>query len=104
MLEKGADATEALGSQEERAYGIAQQQVERDTVRIVLRGLPQRPITIRTWRSDGGACTSEATTSISGTPARLDGIYVKLKLFGLDYVELSGVGPNGAAVREKLSL
>ena len=36
--------------------------------------------------------------------ARLDGIFVKLKLFGVDYVQLSGVAPTGAAVQEKLSV
>jgi hypothetical protein len=104
MLEKSPDATEGLSGTEQRAYGVARQEIDHDTVRIVLKSLPQRPIVIRTWRANNGMCASEASTTISGTPARLDGIFVKLKLFGVDYVQLSGVAPTGAAVQEKLSV
>jgi hypothetical protein len=104
MREKSSDATEALSSSEERAFGVARQDVDHDSVHITLRGLPQRPISFRTYRASSGACVSEATTAIAGEPARLDGIYVKLKLFGLDYVELTGVSARGAPVRERMSM
>jgi Domain of unknown function (DUF4833) len=104
MFEKSADATETLGAHEERAYGIARQEVDGSAVRIVLRSLRQRPITIRTWRGDQGMCMSEANATIGGSAARLDGIYVKLKFLGVDYVELSGMTPSGVKVRERLSV
>jgi uncharacterized protein DUF4833 len=104
MREKSADATETLSAMEERAYGLARQEVTGDTVRIVLRALPDRPISIRTFRGADGACASEATTTIQGASARIGGIFVKMKLFGVAYVQLSGVLPSGGAVSEKLSV
>ena len=104
MFEKSADATEPLGGMEQRAFGIAQQNVDRDNVRIALRALPTRPITIHTVRGADGKCTSTATTTINGAPARIDGIFVKTKLFGVDYVQLTGVTNEGAVVRERLGV
>ena len=47
MLERSADATEALcSSREEDALGIERQDASSDGVRVALRGLPTRTITI----------------------------------------------------------
>ena len=104
MLEKSPDATEPLGGMEQRAFGIARQDVSGDDVRIALRALPARPITIHTIRASDGKCTSTATATINGAPARVDNIYVKTKLFGVDYVQLTGIAQDGSVVRERLSV
>lgn len=104
MFEKSADATEPLGGMEQRAFGIARQDVSGDDVRIALRALPARPITIHTVRGADGKCTSTASATINGAPARIDSVYVKTKLFGVDYVQLTGVAKDGSVVRERLSV
>jgi hypothetical protein len=104
MLEKSPDATEPLGGMEQRAFGIAQQHVDGENVRISLRALPARPITIHTVRGADGKCSSSASVTINGTPARIDNVYVKLKLFGVDYVQLTGTAQDGSVVRERLSV
>lgn len=104
MLEKSPDATEPLGGMEQRAFGIARQDVSGDDVRIALRALPARPITIHTVRGADGKCSSTATAIIDGAPARIDNVYVKTKLFGVDYVQLTGVATDGHVVRERLGV
>jgi hypothetical protein len=103
MLEKSPDATEPLTSREQRAFGLERQDVDGDSVRIVVRGLPARPITIHTWRGQDGGCGSNATTTIEGAQARLSSVYVKVTIFGVSYIQLSGVTSNGAVVSERLS-
>ena len=105
MLEKSPDATEPLGGGiEQRAFGIARQDVSGGDVRIALRALPARPITIHTVRGADGKCTSSATATINGAPARIDNVYVKTKLFGVDYVQLTGIATDGSVVRERLKV
>ena len=41
---------------------------------------------------------------IAGSPARISSIWVKQKLFGVDYVLLTGSASNGAVVRERVSV
>ena len=104
MLEKSSDATEPLGGMEQRAFGIARQDVEGADVHIALRALPARPITIHTLRGDDGKCTSSASVTINGAAARIDNVFVKLKLFGVDYVQLTGIASDGSVVRERLKV
>ncbi len=103
MLEKSPDATEALSRGEERAFGIEKQDVDRDGVRVVLRGLPARTITIHT-RAEGGKCVASASTTINGVSARISSVFVKIKLFGVDYVQLTGLADDGTVVKERLSV
>src|SRR5215471_18941876 len=63
MLEKGANVTEPILSREERAYGIAKQEVAGDVLTVVLRGVPARPIRIHVARGDDGKCTATAETT-----------------------------------------
>jgi hypothetical protein len=104
MLEKSADATEQLEGRELRAFGLERQEVDGDTVRIALRGLPARTIAIRTWRGSDNVCMSTATMTIAGAAARVARIYVKVKLFGVDYVQLTGLSPAGAEVGERVTI
>jgi len=104
MLERSPDATEPLLDREQRAYGIASQAVEGDQVRMVLRALPDRPVTIRTARAADGTCTATSTMAIGSSTLRLYDIYVKQSLFGVDYVLLTGWNDTGAVIREKLNL
>ena len=104
MLERSPDATEPLLDREQRAYGIARQDVNGSQVRVVLRALPARPITIQTARAADGTCSATATVDIGNASARLYDIYVKQSLFGVDYLLLTGWADGGAVVREKLSL
>jgi len=102
MFEKGPNATEPLLEREEPAYGIARQEVIADVVRIVLRALPSRPITIHTWRN-GDACSASATVQIANAPARLFDIHVALGFLRVDYVLVTGWDAGGRVVRERLS-
>jgi hypothetical protein len=104
MLERDASATEPLEESELRAFGIQRQSVVPGGVNVVLRGMPARSITILTSRGPGGACTASASMTISGMPARLSDVYVRQKLFGIDYVQVTGRTPGGDVVRERLSL
>ena len=103
MLEKGPNTTEPLSSLEQKGFGVGSQSVEGDTVRIVVRGLSTRPITIHTYRAANGQCAAESSATIGGVSARISNVFVKLGLFGLSYVQLSGFGPTGGFVSERVS-
>jgi Domain of unknown function (DUF4833) len=104
MLERGSDATEPLVESELRAFGVERQNIDARGVNVVLRGMPARAITIRTWRGPDGACMSSANMTISGVPARVTNVYVRQKLFGVDYVQITGSTAAGEAVSERVSL
>ncbi len=107
MLERGADVLEPLRRFERRAYGIGSQRVARDaeggSVRMRLRAVGDRDVTVRTSRRENH-CDAAAVTTIGGTEATLDDIYVVLSgSVSVDHVELRGraVG-SGASVTESL--
>lgn len=104
MLERSAEATEPLVDAELRAFGVQRQNIDAAGVSVVLRGIPSRSITIRTWRGPDGQCTSSANMTIAGVAARVTNVFVRQKLFGVDYVEVTGSTPGGELVRERLSL
>jgi hypothetical protein len=104
MLERSANATEPLVDAELRAFGVQRQNIDADGINVVLRGMPSRSITIRTWRGTDGKCTSSAKMTIAGVAARVTHVFVRQKLFGVDYVEVTGSTPSGELVRERLSL
>jgi hypothetical protein len=103
MLERSPQATERLEEREQKYFGIERQEVEGPTVRIVLRGLPSRPVVIQTWREPNGTCMSASTMTISGSLRRLYNVYVAIKLLGVDYLQLTGWADDGAVVREKIN-
>jgi hypothetical protein len=106
MLEHGAGATEPLREDEARAFGIARQAVHpgpgSQDIDVVLRGMPARALTIRTWRSPAGTCASSVNMTIAGVPARVANVYVQQTLFGVAYVLLTGYSPTGAVLRERV--
>jgi hypothetical protein len=102
MLERGPYATEPLREGEQRVLGIERQAVGDDGVQIALRGMPARPITIHTWRGPDGHCSASAEMTIAGMQARVDRVYVQQKLFGIDYVLLTGHAEDGSIVRERV--
>jgi hypothetical protein len=104
MFEKSADATEPLEDREARVLGIDRQDVDGNSIRIVVRALPARPITIHTWRAADGTCAASATLTIAGANAKLHDVYVKIKLFSVDYLMLNGSTDDGAVVHERLTL
>ncbi|HEY1954932.1 MAG TPA: DUF4833 domain-containing protein [Polyangiaceae bacterium] len=103
MLERSAAATEPLTSGEQRAFGVDQQEPSGDAVRFIVRGLRGRPITVHTYRGNDGRCDAASSMTIAGTEARVSNVYVKLSLFGVSYVQLTGVAPGGAVVSERIS-
>lgn len=103
MLERGPGVTEPLSRPEARVLGIASQDVSGDTIRFVVNGMPSRAFVAHTGRGIDGTCTSRIETTIGGAPARLLGVYVKERLFGVDYVLLSGRTPEGKSVQERVS-
>ena len=72
MLERGADATEPLVESELRAFGVERQNIDAGRIDIVLRGMPARAITIRTWRGPDGTCMSSANMTIAGVARSCD--------------------------------
>jgi hypothetical protein len=102
MLERGPRVTEPLLDKEQRAYGIERQTMDGRFVRITLRAVPSRPITIQTWRAADGTCASSSAMTISGFSARLFNVHVALKAFGVDYLLLTGWRDDGAVVRERV--
>jgi hypothetical protein len=108
MLERGVNATEPLRDDEARAFGIERQAIDRAGggaagVDVVLRGMPARAITIRTWRSPAGTCASSVNMTIAGVPARVANVHVQQTLFGVAYVLLTGYSPSGALIRERVA-
>jgi hypothetical protein len=111
MLERGPTSTAPLLPYEERAYGLASQQVvspvtagAAGAVRIVLRAVPSRPLLVETWRAGDGTCRGLATVQIAGAPAHLTAVYVRLRSpISVDYLLLQGWSMDGTRrVEEKL--
>ena len=108
MLEKGPTQTAPILDREVRAYGLASQAVVTSDgaggqVRVVLKALPGRPVTIATSRGSDGACHALATASIAGAPAHLFNVYVHLRWDGVDYLLLQGWSMDRShVVREKV--
>jgi hypothetical protein len=110
MLEKGPGETAPLLEREVRAYGMATERVlppGNDTagrVAITLKAVPDRTIVIETAHAQGGGCLALATTTISGTPAHLFDVYVRVAvLSAADYLLLEGWSMTGKTVlRETL--
>jgi hypothetical protein len=107
MLEHGPLATEPLLAHEVRAYGLGDQRVlAREQgggrVAVSLRALPARTIVVTT-HTQGDGCRADATTTIGGAPAALTSVYAKLGWpFGVAYLMISGRGPDGREVRERV--
>ena len=55
-----------------------------------------------TGKAPDGSCTSSVDTTISGSHATLLRIYVKQKLFGVDYVLITGRTADGRTVDERV--
>jgi hypothetical protein len=102
MLERGPSVTEPLSRNEAHVLGIASQEVSGDTVRFVVSGLPSRAFLAHTGRDVDGVCTSWVDTTIAGAEARLLGVFVKQRLLGVDYVQLTGRTPEGKVVEEQV--
>lgn len=108
MFERGPLATEPLLPLEVRAYGLASQRPQEGQegvpgVVVTLNALPTRQIAIDS-KADGRGCSAKARTSIRGVPAVLANVFVQLRWpFGVQSLVLSGQGPDGRAVRERLA-
>jgi hypothetical protein len=102
MRARGPDATEPLTSREARVLGLGGQVVAGDTLRFVVNGMPARTFIVHTARGANGGCTSYVETIIAGVPAQVLRIYVKERLFGVDYVLLTGRTADGKIVDERL--
>ena len=107
MLERGPTAIEPLLDREQQAYGIARQDVIRTeagvSVRVVLRALPSRPITIHVARGQDGSCVQTAETTIGRQRARLFNVHVALGFLRVDHLLVTGwAEPDGRVVRERI--
>jgi len=106
-LEDGPGITKPVTLFQQVGYGISEQSVTAQGVRVVLRAMPQRPITIRTSR-EGEKCKADASIEIAGASARFDHAYVFAEA-GLvkptvKYVELFGVRADGTAAHEHVDV
>ena len=102
MLERAPGVTEPLSPSELRVLGVASQEVSGDTISFVVSGMPSRTFFAHTGRGADGVCTSWVDTTIAGGEARLLGVYVKQRLLGVDYVQLTGRTPEGKVVAEQV--
>jgi hypothetical protein len=103
MLESGPTQTAPILPREVAAYGLASQAVVANdasgaAVRIVLKAMPSRPLTIVTSRGGDGLCRALASIPIAGTSAHLFNVYVHLKWDGVDYMLLRGWSLDGSHV------
>lgn len=104
MMELGPTKTAPLLGREQPAYGMAGQWMlerglEGGKIRLVLRAMPSRPIEIQTGRSAAGTCVATSTVLVSGAPAHLFGVYVKLKWpIGVDYLLIQAWSLDGARI------
>jgi hypothetical protein len=103
MRERGPGVTEPLRDSEERVLGIQRQDVTSGSIDVSLRGFPGRTLTIHTWKGSEGRCDSSVDALVGGAPARVLGVFVKQRLFGISYVLLTGVTADGAVVRERFT-
>jgi hypothetical protein len=105
MFERGPTVIEPLLDKEQRAYGIERQEVQGDTVRVSLRALPGRIVSIRVSRAADGACHAVAETTISGHAARLFNVHVALGFLRVDHLLVQGWAEgDGAVMRERITL
>ncbi len=107
MYEKGPHVIEPLLSREQQAYGIVSERVlprgdAGGRVEITLRALPKRPVVVETRPRDG-LCEAWSIVTIAGESGYLYNVYVKLGLFGVDYLLLSGWATDRTrVVQEKI--
>jgi hypothetical protein len=108
-FEDGPTATSRLLDHEQSAYGLTAPRWVRPEgyggqIRIGLRGFPDRPLTIETFRAESG-CRARAHTTIARFPAVLRSIYVELGfLFSIDYVLVRGYSAaDGRPLQEKVN-
>ncbi|MEY4582249.1 MAG: hypothetical protein RL701_6952 [Pseudomonadota bacterium] len=111
-LEVGPQATSKLLDHEQRAYGVGEPRYVRSTdkggeIRISLRGFPERPLFIETFRQVDGRrsrCAARTHIMIQHQPAILSSIYIDLGfLFSVNYALVRGVRiADGVAVEEKI--
>lgn len=107
MLEKGPAVTEPLLAREQGPYGLASQEVltrtaEGGSVRVTLKAVPGRPVTIETVRESDGTCSYETRMTIASKPGRLQYVYVKLAFVSIDYLLLVGKDDAGGALKERI--
>jgi hypothetical protein len=102
MLERGPQVIEPLSDGEQHVLGLEHQEVTAESIQFALRGMPSRTFTVHTSRGADGRCASWVGATIAGEPARVASVFVQQKLFGVDYVLLSGVSEAGASAREQV--
>jgi hypothetical protein len=107
-IEVGPRAVSPLLDHEQPAYGLGEPRfihpnANGGQIRVSLRGFPERPLLIDTFRQ-GSGCAARTQTTIQHQPALLTSIYVDIGfLFSVNYAILRGVRmSDGAAVQEKI--
>lgn len=94
---------------DETAYGIVQQQVAApgpegvSVVSIMIRAANKRVLELTPVSNPAGGCRVEVRTTVLGQRALLQGIFVKLALPFVEYVELRGVAvADGTSLVERV--
>jgi hypothetical protein len=107
-LKVGPRVVSPLLEHEQRAYGLSEPRFVRQTaeggqIRVSLRGFPERPLIIDTFRQ-GSGCAARTQTTIQQQPALLTWIYVDIGfLFSVNYAIVRGIRiADGVAVQEKI--
>jgi hypothetical protein len=106
LLARGPAFTAPLLAREQRAYGIASQNVDQrwaagGRITLVLEALPKRPLSIVTGKNSQGTCIASVYTVIQQQPARLYAIHVVLKWLGVESLIIKGwATSDGRILRE----
>ena len=106
-LEDGPDVKEPVKIFQQPAYGFKSQQVEGNRIAVVLRALPDRPLTVET-RRDGATCAAVASIEIGGARRRFEKAFVYAEegwlLPDVKYIDLFGTDDAGEPVTERLEM
>lgn len=91
---------EELGFLERRVYGAtAVVAADRRSMEVVIRGVPDRPLSIRLA---GQRTPASVEVEISGVRAVLDEVFVECGLMSIEFVRLRGHTAEGKRVEETL--
>lgn len=101
MRERGPHVTESLSRREAGLLGVSHQEVDRDQIRFGVTGMPGRTFVAHLSRAADGSCASWVDSTVSGVPARVVGVYAKLRFLGVDYVQITGRTADGKVVQER---
>ncbi len=108
MLAEGPDVYEEIAFYEESAYGFDVERLSNTQIRVRLKALPEREITVRLSRTAGEQCKPEATIELRGQSVELRSVYVfatenAVGWPKVHYINILGYSKDGRPVFERIA-